>query len=61
VPDLTLCTGEKCPIKLECYRYRAKPRAKQDYVLFHYNLVAEKCYYFMEIVNVARKNDGRLR
>lgn len=25
VPDLTLCPGKNCPIKDNCYRYRAIP------------------------------------
>jgi hypothetical protein len=58
MPDL--CTGENCPIKLECYRYRAKPIDKQDYALFHYNSVAGKCFYFMEIFKTAKKGDKRL-
>ncbi len=61
MPDIAMCSGEKCPIKLECCRYRAKPQNKQTYHLYHYNSVAEKCYYFMKLIKVAGKNDGRLR
>lgn len=29
--DITKCTGEGCPIKLECYRYKAKDSDRQSY------------------------------
>ena len=25
MPDITMCKGEGCPIKIGCYRYRADP------------------------------------
>jgi len=25
LPDLTMCEGGECPLKEECYLYRAKP------------------------------------
>jgi hypothetical protein len=61
MPDISMCLGKDCPIKLECYRYMAKASNYQSYSDFRYNKVSGKCYYFMEIVNVAGKNDGRLR
>lgn len=31
MPDITMCTGEKCPLKQICYRYTAKPSRFQSY------------------------------
>jgi len=25
IPDITICRNERCPRKMECYRYRAEP------------------------------------
>lgn len=26
MPDITMCSGLKCPLKEKCYRYTAKPK-----------------------------------
>lgn len=31
MPDITCCTGGKCPKKEECYRFRAVPSERQSY------------------------------
>jgi metallophosphoesterase superfamily enzyme len=31
MPDITLCRGEGCTIKEECYRHTAKPSERQAY------------------------------
>ena len=31
MPDITMCSGEKCPLKQICYRYTAKPSDYQSY------------------------------
>jgi hypothetical protein len=31
MPDITMCSGEKCPLKQICYRYTAKPSDYQAY------------------------------
>lgn len=25
MPDITMCSGQNCPLKESCYRYKAKP------------------------------------
>jgi len=25
MPDITMCRGDDCPLKEQCYRYKAKP------------------------------------
>jgi len=35
MPDITICRNERCPRKMECYRYRAEPNGKwQSYAKF---------------------------
>lgn len=29
--DITMCTGEGCPMKDDCYRFKAKPSDLQSY------------------------------
>lgn len=31
MPDITMCKGENCTIKEECYRFTAKPSERQAY------------------------------
>jgi len=31
MPDITMCKGDKCPIKEKCYRYTAEPDEWQSY------------------------------
>lgn len=32
--DITMCTGENCPVKNKCYRHTASPNVRQAYFLF---------------------------
>jgi len=45
--DITMCSGEKCPLKQICYRYTAKPSEfRQSY--FSRPPVSEgECEYFL--------------
>jgi hypothetical protein len=31
MPDITMCSGDGCPIKETCYRYKATPTEWQSY------------------------------
>ena len=33
MPDIMMCSGEKCPLKQICYRHTAKPSNYQSYFL----------------------------
>ena len=33
MPDITMCTGEGCPIKNHCYRHIATPSDYQSYFM----------------------------
>lgn len=30
MPDITMCTGARCPLKETCYRYKAKPEKQMQ-------------------------------
>ena len=58
MPDISMCTGGNCPIKNECYRYRAVPSEyRQSYMNPPYNkevpfkATRERvCDYYMKIL-----------
>ena len=33
MPDITMCNGHNCPIRVNCYRYTAIPSDRQSYFL----------------------------
>lgn len=33
MPDITMCEGTNCPLKENCYRYKAKPDIYQSYFI----------------------------
>jgi len=33
MPDITMCKGEGCPMRNNCYRYKAEPSMMQTYFL----------------------------
>ena len=50
MPDISKCEGKDCPIKENCYRFKAIPNPLwQSYSNFIYDKVKEKCEYFWEI------------
>ncbi len=47
MPDITMCSGENCPLKEKCYRYKATPWCGQSYfVEIPYNHNENSCEYF---------------
>ena len=47
MPDITMCSGEKCPLKQMCHRYTAKPSNYQSY--FMKPPISEgKCEHFLK-------------
>lgn len=52
MPDFTMCEGTGCPLKQECYRYRAKPSRKQGYfAVIPYDQEGDvgDCEYFLDM------------
>ncbi len=45
MPDITMCSGEKCPLKQICYRYTAKPSEPQSYFV-KAPVLGGTCEYF---------------
>ncbi len=43
MPDISMCQNEKCKLKMECYRYMAKPSGRQSYADFD----EQNCSWFM--------------
>lgn len=47
MPDITMCSNNKCPIRDKCYRYLAKPSERQAYRKIELDLDVY-CDYFMK-------------
>jgi len=48
MPDISMCNNSKCPLREDCYRFKAKPGYYQTYADFEYD-EEEGCDYFMKI------------
>ncbi|MBD2201222.1 DUF2934 domain-containing protein [Calothrix sp. FACHB-1219] len=56
--DITLCPGQNCPIKQECYRFTAEILGRQDFFgTPPYKLTTNSCEFF--ITN--RPNEAQIR
>ena len=44
--DITMCSGEKCPLKENCYRYTAKPNEFRQAYFMEPPVIGETCEYF---------------
>lgn len=45
--DVTMCPGGDCPLKQDCYRFRAEPLGRQDYFGSPpYDFTSQSCEYF---------------
>lgn len=50
MPDITMCTGGDCPLKLNCYRFMAVPNEFwQSYMAPKYIFNRESCYFYEEL------------
>ena len=50
MPDISKCEGKDCPIKENCYRFKAIPNLPyQSYSDFIYDKKEKKCEDFWEI------------
>lgn len=50
--DFTMCSGELCPKKDTCYRYKAMPEQTQCYFMYP-PIIDDRCDFF---IDVDRKN-----
>lgn len=46
--DITMCTGGDCPLKEQCYRFKAVPNKFRQsmFMTIPYDKEEEKCKYF---------------
>lgn len=49
MPDITLCTDNKCPMRNECYCFRAKPSKWGQSYFAESPLKDGKCEYFFPL------------
>jgi len=49
MPDITMCKGQNCPLKENCYRYKAKPSLYQSYFM-EAPFKNRECNHYWEIV-----------
>lgn len=48
MPDISMCMGEGCPMKEECYRYKARPSEYSQSYFMEVPYKDESCEYFMK-------------
>ena len=46
MPDITKCTGEDCPVKIDCYRYTSAPNQHYQAYFTSPPIKNEKCDFF---------------
>jgi hypothetical protein len=46
MPDITKCTGEDCPVKIECYRYTSVPNQHYQAYFTSPPIKKGKCDFF---------------
>jgi len=58
--DITMCSGERCPLKQMCYRHTAKPSEHQSYFA-QSPVLGGTCEYFWraEVRSKTDKNDEK--
>ena len=49
MPDISMCSNDKCPLREECYRFKATPSEYQSYANLEYNENDQTCEWFWEI------------
>jgi hypothetical protein len=49
MPDITMCSDEKCPHRMKCYRYRAIPNGDRQSWFTESPRVFKTCLHFSQI------------
>ena len=55
MPDITMCSGERCPLKQICYRHTATPSEHQSYFA-QSPVLGGTCEYFWR-ADVSKETD----
>jgi len=58
MPDISMCTGENCPLKEKCYRFKAKPSSYQAF-FSDPPVTNGECEYFWPEKPKAKKKPAR--
>jgi hypothetical protein len=54
MPDITMCSGHGCPLKNQCYRFRALTYGRQDYFgRPPYDAATERCADLWDLARLA--------
>lgn len=53
MPEITMCSGQECPIKKTCYRFTAKPshHMQSYFVGTPYDHDKQDCDYYWSVIN----------
>lgn len=54
MPDISMCTGESCEKKNNCYRFKANPSMRQSWMVPTPDEQSGNCDYFWKIENPKR-------
>lgn len=57
MPDITMCSNTKCPMRHKCYRFTATPSKWQAYVDFDKYRIDDNCVYYIESEEQNEKNN----
>jgi len=57
MPDITMCEDKECPLRNECYRYRAIPNEFRQYYFCESPRQNDDCIEFYKIPDRARIKD----
>lgn len=62
MPDITMCSGEGCPLKESCYRYTAKPSEYWQSYFIDPPIKDGECeYYWGELFNSKSTERWRMK
>jgi hypothetical protein len=54
MPDITMCAGQGCPLRNQCYRFRAQACGRQDYFgRSPYDAASGHCEQFWDLARLA--------
>jgi len=57
MPDISMCSNDECPARMQCYRFTATPSQRQAYAGFRTPRHLEHCKYFISNKKPARKTE----
>lgn len=49
MPDITMCSGDNCPLKEKCYRYTANPNDLRQSYFMESPYKNDGCEHFLDV------------